>query len=258
MISYADLRMIPNEVICLNDFEIDQSLSCDISFPINVRYNFKALFWVDGDTDERVYIPWQNNTLPPYYPKEYNQVALYYAKDLSDTKTYRLPPRFILWSDECEEFKRGYKAELEKDLEFLDRYFLESQYNASISAGNELFLFFILTKSVCANSVKFWCVKDEQLMGPYKDGNSEALEKCTLLDASIWTPRGNITKNLFDTSEMIWTGSTRLNRTHLIREDGHVFKPEIFHFEETPGFSAFSSEARGISVQDPSHTKSLE
>ena len=135
MISYADLTMIPNELICLNNLEIDQSLSCDISFPVHVWYNFTASFWVDGDTDERIYIPWQNNTLPPYYPKQYDQVALYYANHLSDTKTYRLPPRFILWSDHCEEFKRGYKTELEKDLKFLDRYFLEKQYNSSINQG---------------------------------------------------------------------------------------------------------------------------
>ena len=139
MISYVDLTLIPNEVICLHDSEIDQSLACDIKFPVNVWYNFTDLFWFDGDTNKRIYIPWQNNTLPPYYPKEYNEVVIYYAKNFTDSKTYRRPPRFILRSDHCEKFKRGYKFELGKNLDFLDRYFLESQYNSSISQGKKAF-----------------------------------------------------------------------------------------------------------------------
>ena len=134
MISYVDLAAIPNEVICLNDFEIDKSLACDLKFPVNVRYNFRDLFWFDGDTNERIFIPWQNNTLPPYYPKEYNQVVIYYAKNLTDSKTFS-PPRFIMWSDHCEKFKHGYRVELGKNLAFLDRYILESQYNSSIRQG---------------------------------------------------------------------------------------------------------------------------
>ena len=86
-------------------------------------------------------------------------------------------------------------------------------------------------------------------------GKSEAVKKCSSLDSSIWTPREDISKNLFDTSEMIWTGCTRFNRTHLIREDGYVFKPKVFHYEETLGFSSFYVEARKISVQGPVHEK---
>ena len=77
-------------------------------------------------------------------------------------------------------------------------------------------------------------------MGPYNahtEGKWEVLEKCSLLNASVWTPRGDISINMFDTSEMIWTGSTRLNRTHLIREDGYVFRPKVFNYEETQGLS---------------------
>ena len=140
MISYVDLAAISNEVICLNNFEIDKSLACDLKFPVNVRYNFKDLFWFDGDTNERIYIPWQNNTLPPYYPKEYNQVVIYYPKNLTDSKTYRRPPRFIMRSDHCEKFKLGYKIELGKNLAFLDRHILEGQYNSSISQGKKSFL----------------------------------------------------------------------------------------------------------------------
>ena len=76
-------------------------------------------------------------------------------------------------------------------------------------------------------------------MGPYYsriDGKLEVLEKCSSLNASIWTPRDDISINLFDTSEMIWTGSTRFNQTHLMREDGYVFRAKVFNYEETPGF----------------------
>ena len=101
--------------------------------------------------------------------------------------------------------------------------------------------------SVCASGVKFWCIKDKQLMGPFNshiDGKSEVQEKCSSLNASIWTPRDDISINLFDTSEMIWTGSTRFNRTHLMREDGYVFRAKVFHYEETPGLLSLSFKPR--------------
>ena len=143
MISYVELLTIPNEVICSTD--VNQSSDCDISFPVDVWYNFTSLTWVDGDTKELIFLPWQNNTLPPYYPIQYDQVVLYYAKDQD---IYRLPPRFILWSDNCEKFKRGYEAELEKDLDFMDRYYLELDYNASIKKGKKLCTSFLTLLSM--------------------------------------------------------------------------------------------------------------
>ena len=35
---------------------------------------------------------------------------------------------------------------------------------------------------------------------------------------------------------IMWTKCTRFNQTHLLREDGYIFKPETFHFEELLGF----------------------